>query len=34
MFPAQEIGSSITIQPLDMETMERYTPYTLELEAK
>lgn len=34
MFPAREIGSSITIQPLDMDTLERYTPYTLELKAK
>ena len=31
MFPVAEIGSSITIQPLDTGSMERFTPYTLEL---
>ena len=31
MFPISEVGSTITIQPLDTGTGERYTPYTLEL---
>ena len=31
MFPVAEIGSSITIQPLDTGSMDRFTPYTLEL---
>lgn len=31
MIPSTEIGSSITIQPLNTATWERYTPYTLEL---
>ena len=31
MFPAFEVGSTLSIQPLDTGSMERFTPYTLEL---
>lgn len=31
MFPVSEVGSTITVQPLDTGTGERFTPYTLEL---
>lgn len=31
MFPVFEVGSTITVQPLDTSTWEHYTPYTLEL---
>ncbi len=31
MFPAFEVGSTLTIHPLDVGTQEYFTPYTLEL---
>ena len=31
MFPVFEVGSTITVQPLDTGTQERFTPYALEL---
>ena len=31
MAPVFDVGSTITIQPLDSGTGERFTPYTLEL---